>query len=476
MAVLVSFMAGVFFSISHGYLENLFREYATAAQQANADQWERLLSYYYRLNGYTWTGVDQYVIGIFQQTTGEAKELRPEYLVVFDANNHTVFSAGVANVQVSPGQLARGRVPITVDGNVVGSFWIQDSSSEGLRQVEQTVLNSMTTATFLGTAITVFVALLSGAWLARRMTLPLQEMMLAINKITHGDLSARVPMQSSDEFGEVATAFNDMTVRLLKTEEARRRLVADVAHELRTPLTIMQGQLELIQQGVKQPDPATLLPIQDEVMRLTSLVQDLHQLSLAEVGKLSLERQNVNLVQLVERVVMNFEIEAEENQMTIHFRNQSPGEVMVHVDPHRMTQVFINLIGNALQYTPNGGEVVVQIGAQQGAHAGGHPGVQAGVHVAVRDGAHPGVQTGGHGSMVEIAVQDNGPGIDPEHLPYVFDRFYRADEDRSRGTGGMGLGLAIVKEFVQAHEGTIEVESTLGQGTTFRVRLPLASS
>lgn len=160
MAVLVSFMAGVFFSISHGYLENLFREYATAAQQANADQWERLLSYYYRLNGYTWTGVDQYVIGIFQQTTGEAKELRPEYLVVFDANNHTVFSAGVANVQVSPGQLARGRVPITVDGNVVGSFWIQDSSSEGLRQVEQTVLNSMTTATFLGTAITVFVALL----------------------------------------------------------------------------------------------------------------------------------------------------------------------------------------------------------------------------------------------------------------------------------------------------------------------------
>lgn len=447
MAVLVSFMAGVFFSISHGYLESLFRQYAQAAQQYNSQQWGRLLAYYYANNGDSWNGVAPYMANIFQRTASEDNGLR--YMVVFDAQNQVVFTIGPSNVHINQSQLAQApKTPITLpNGQVIGSLWIQDNSSEGLHEVEVTVLKSMTTATFLGTIITVAVALLTGAWLARLMTSPLQKMLLAIKSINRGDLSARVPVQSTDEFGEVATAFNDMTVRLLKTEEARRRLVADVAHELRTPLTIMQGQLELIQQGVKQPDPATLLPIQDEVMRLTRLVQDLHQLSLAEVGKLPLEKQSIDLVQLVDRIVMNFEIEAEEREVQIEFKpaldasGSAPKEFRVHVDPHRITQVFINLVGNALKYTPTGGTIAITMEFQ--------------------------------GSFVRTAVADNGPGIDSEHLPYLFDRFYRADEDRSRGSGGMGLGLALAKELVEAHQGRIEVQSTLGEGTTFFVYLPL---
>lgn len=450
MAVLVSFMAGVFFSISHGYLESLFREYAQAAQQATTEQWGRVLAYYYVMNGNSWDGVQLYVANIFSKTTGEDNEPHPEYLVVFDAQNHLVFSVGSgSSASVSPSQLATvPKTPIILNGQHIGSLWIQDSSSQGLLQVEENVLHSMTTATFLGTIITVAVALITGGWLARRMTSPLQQIMKAIKSINDGDMSARVPVQSSDEFGEVATAFNDMTVRLLKTEEARRRLVADVAHELRTPLTIIQGQLELVQEGVKQPDPATLLPIQDEVMRLTRLVQDLHQLSLAEVGKLPLEKQTINLVHLMERIVMNFEIEAEEQQIDIQFQTpisaqQEPvNEVRVNVDPHRITQVFINLLANALKYTPAGGKIVITTSLQA--------------------------------SSVRIAVADNGPGIDSEHLPYLFDRFYRADEDRSRGSGGMGLGLALAKELVEAHHGTISVDSTVGMGTTFSVELPLA--
>lgn len=445
MAVLVSFMAGVFFSISHGYLENLFRYYAQVAQQASTQSWQRLLASYYVQNGNSWNGVYLYLENIFQRTSSEDNGIK--YLVVFDAHNHVVVGVG-SDVPLNSSELdSVPKTPITWQGQVIGWLWIEDSSSQGLTSVEKTVLNSMTTAIFLGTIITVAVALLTGAWLARRVTFPLQQMMRAIKSINKGDLRAVVPVQSSDEFGEVATAFNEMTVRLLKTEEARRRLVADVAHELRTPLTIMQGQLELIQQGVKQPDPATLLPIQDEVMRLTRLVQDLHQLSLAEVGKLPLEKQQVDFVQLVQRVAMNFEIEAEERDINIVFQtgldhvDEPVQEIRVMVDAHRMTQVFINLIGNALKYTPPGGKIEITIDVQ--------------------------------GSSVRASVADNGPGIESEHLPYLFDRFYRADEDRSRGSGGMGLGLALAKELVEAHHGSIEVASTVGKGTTFTVYLPL---
>lgn len=436
-------MSGVLFTISHFYLQSLFREYAQSAQKGSAEQWARLLAYYYQDNGNAWVGVNRYVVGIFTQSTGIRGGDRLEHLTVYDAQNHVVFRIGppTATHTSYPNQGPDESVPIIVNGKEVGSLAIRDRALEGLYSVEQSILQSMTLATIWGTVVTALVALLLGAWLIKRLTHPLRQMLKAIHRITAGDLQVEIDIQANDEFGQVAHAFNKMTAQLSRTEEARRHLVADVAHELRIPLTIMQGQLELIQQGVKPAEPSTLLPIQDEVMRLTRLVQDLHQLSLAEVGKLPLEKQSVELVGLLQKIVDNFEMEFDDKKIQLIFRPHADANVCVTIDPHRMTQVFVNLLGNALRHTPSGGTITVDIEKES--------------------------------TFIKVFIQDTGTGIPEDHVPYIFDRFYRADEDRSRETGGTGLGLAIAKEFVESHHGRIEVASVPQQGTRFTVLIPV---
>ncbi|MCL6631452.1 MAG: HAMP domain-containing protein [Alicyclobacillus herbarius] len=448
IASLVLFLAAVDLLISYTYFGGLFRKYAQAAEEGTAEQWAQSLAYYYHANHDSWTGVDEYISGIFQQGESVPSTRRLDQLVLEDAGNHVIVVIGHPGPRHAPVPPALGHdgeveVPVTVGNQVVGHLWIRDRGLDALYAMKQTVVHSMTVASVAGTVLTVGIALVVGAWFSRRLTRPLHRIMKAIHRIGEGQLQTQLPIDSRDEYGEVAQAFNDMAARLHKTEEARRHLVADVAHELRIPLTIMQGQLELIQQGVKPAGPETLLPIHDEVIRLTRLVQDLHQLTLAEVGQLPLQIQPTALDALLARIVDNFQVEAEVKQVQLTFASRLEQGVCSPVDPDRITQVFVNLIGNALRYTPKGG--------------------------CVR------VETQLEGDQVVVSVQDSGPGIAPEHLPYVFDRFYRGEADRSRESGGTGLGLAIAKEFVEAHQGQIDVRSTPGHGTTFIVRLPLGT-
>lgn len=440
MAALVVFMAAVFLTLSEGYVEHLFQQYAWAARQGQIRQWVQLLAYYYEENGSSWNGVDRFIAAMINQQGPGRKGLGPLRFVLLDSENRVVAAFGVG-----PGLPADGeewRVPVVSGGRTVGTLRVYDRSVEGLNRIEDTVLRSMRVATVAGVAATAGVALLTGAWLSRRITRPLQQLIEATRRIRDGDLRPRLPTDARDEFGQVARAFNDMAAQLEKVEEMRRHLMADVAHELRTPLTIIQGQLELIQQGVKPAGPETLLPIQDEVMRLTRLVGDLHQLSLAEAGRLPLEKRPTDLVPLLNRLVDNFRVEAEAKGVELALT--APETAVSFVDPHRITQVFVNLIGNALRYSPAGGKVDVSVAEVPG--------------------------------EVKVVVSDTGPGIAPEHLPHIFDRFFRTDEARSRDAGGTGLGLAIAKEFVEAHGGRIEAASTPGKGASFTVTLPAVSS
>jgi two-component system, OmpR family, sensor histidine kinase BaeS len=445
IAALVLFMTAVFYALSNNYLGALFRKYAEAAQQGTAEPWARSLAYYYVRNGNSWDGVNIYIAEIFRQTGARHGNDVPEFehLAVVDSDNHVVAEYGSAdNPLVGTGSAVQDiEVPIVVNGETVGTLFIRDRGIEGLYQIENTVLHSMALATFWGALITALIALVVGAWMSRRITRPLKQMIQAIGQTAQGDLQTRLEIRSNDEFGEVARAFNDMTDRLSRTEEARRHLVADVAHELRIPLTVIRGQLELIQEGVKPAEPATLLPIQDEVMRLSRLVQDLHQLSLAEVGKLPLEKKATNMLRFLERIRDNFEVESEDKQVCITITSSVPeAETVVSVDPDRITQVFVNLLGNALRYSPPGSEIAIRLEQNT--------------------------------DYLVVSVSDMGPGIAEEHIPFIFNRFYRADEDRSRESGGTGIGLAIAKEFVEAHGGKIEVQSTVGKGTCFLVYLP----
>ncbi|MFF2445712.1 sensor histidine kinase [Neobacillus sp. NPDC058068] len=289
------------------------------------------------------------------------------------------------------------------------------------------------------------IGLLFSLWISGVLTIPLRKLVAAIERVAEGDLDVNVPVQSKDEYGKVIQTFNDMTLRLREAEEGRRRLVADVAHELRTPLSIMQLKLENAQQTGQSVPPEMLLRLQDEVIRLSLLVEDLHVLSLAEAGRLALDFQPLDLSARLEQIVDDVKIEAEENGLEMSFfSNTRPVTVMA--DARRITQVFINLLTNAIRYTPEGGKISVVIEDK------------------VLDQ---------NVIYTCVSVKDTGIGIPAEELAHLFDRFYRVEKARSRHTGGTGLGLSIAHHFVRAHGGFIRVVSEPDKGTTFTVYLPL---
>jgi signal transduction histidine kinase len=295
----------------------------------------------------------------------------------------------------------------------------------------------------LAGAVAAALALAMARWLARGMTQPLRDMARAAQRMETGDYSQLVHTDSRDEVGQLATAFNNMSAELESLERLRRDLVANVSHELKTPISALRAHLENLLDGVERPDPDTLQVMLAQSERLGRLVDQLLDLSRIESGELRLNRSPVPLHPLVREVLS--EIEVARADRGVRMRDAVPDDLPpVLVDPERVHQVLFNLLDNAVRYTPAGGEVTVS------AHSA----------------------AGG----CEIAVRDTGPGIAPEHLPRLFERFYRADAARSRGDGGTGIGLAIARSVVEAHGGRIRAESRVGQGSVFTFDLPVAAA
>lgn len=249
----------------------------------------------------------------------------------------------------------------------------------------------------------------------------------------------KIMLTGQDELKELAELVNRLAIDQHQAEQARTRLVSDVAHELRTPLTILKGHLELMLNDQKQIGPEQIVPLLDEVARMSKLLKDLQQLSLADAGKLVLDRQWFVARDLALEVIDILSLEAEDKGIHMEFEGSSEGEC--YADRARLKQVLINLIGNAIRYTP------------QGSH----------IRVTLMEYEHE----------MHFSVIDNGPGIPPESLPYLFNRFYRAEPSRNRSSGGSGLGLSIASTFVEAHGSQLQVHSEPGKGTVFTFVLPV---
>jgi signal transduction histidine kinase len=285
------------------------------------------------------------------------------------------------------------------------------------------------------------IALLVARWLARGMTQPLRDMAKAARRMETGDYSQRVVTSSRDEVGQLAVAFNRMSSELESLERVRRDLVANVSHELKTPISALRAHLENLLDGVERPEPATLQVMLAQSERLGRLVDQLLELSRLESGDLPLHREEVQLLPLVSRVLS--EIEVTRARRDVELAQDVPEDLpAIFADAERVHQVLFNLLDNAVRFTPSGGRVRV---------------------TASR-----------HNGSVDVAVTDTGPGIDAEHLPRLFDRFYRVDTARSREEGGTGIGLAIARSVVEAHGGRIWAESEPGKGSTFTFELPVA--
>ena len=283
------------------------------------------------------------------------------------------------------------------------------------------------------------IALLLAFFLARQIAAPVRRLTQAANNMSAGDLRQRVDVSNQDELGELAGAFNQMAERLELTEQQRRAMVADIAHELRNPLTVMQGKLEGLMDGVLPLNQEQVGTVYDQTLILSRLVDDLRLLSLAQAGQLPLNKNEVDMGSLVSRVVDDFRPLAQDRGVSLDTQVTGNG-LGATVDSQRMEQVLSNLLSNAVWHTGEDTDVSVEVGRVNGS--------------------------------VQVAVADHGPGIGPEDLPHVFERFYRVDRSRSRPEGGSGLGLAIAKEVVEAHGGSIWAESKRGEGAVFTFQVP----
>ncbi|GAB4518779.1 MAG: ATP-binding protein [Anaerolineae bacterium] len=278
----------------------------------------------------------------------------------------------------------------------------------------------------------------------RRIVGPIREMMWASRRIAAGDYRMRVVEIGADELGELARAFNRMAETLEQTEQRRLALIGDVAHELRTPLASIRALIEGVVDGVLPADPATFLEVQREISRLQRLADDLVELSRAETGEIALEFSSVDIRALIARVVGR--LRPQFDAKGVMLRMAVPEELpSLQADENRVVQILTNLLGNALQYTPSGGRVTVRAWVEA--------------------------------DELRIAVEDTGIGIAPEHLPHIFERFYRVDRSRSRSGGGSGIGLTIARHLVEAHGGRIWAASEgVGRGSTFTMAFPLSGS
>ena len=291
--------------------------------------------------------------------------------------------------------------------------------------------------------IVVFLMIIGAFTLYNRFGKPLGQIFNAIDSVSEGNLSARVPENNSDMFSELFKRFNKMVNELERAEQQRRNLTADIAHELRTPLHIIQGNLEGVIDGVYEPTTEHINNTLDETKLLARLVNDLQTLSLAETGQLPLHPTRFLLADLMQDLTSSFSSQAASEGIDLQTKVNDPNQE-ISADYDRLNQVLSNLISNALRHTSSGGKISLEA-------------------ESIVSGER----------SVRIKVTDTGVGIPSENLPFIFDRFWRGDKSRS-GRTNSGLGLAIAKQLIQAHGGTIEAQSELGKGTSFMIELPEA--
>ncbi|MEM8535311.1 MAG: ATP-binding protein [Chloroflexota bacterium] len=283
-----------------------------------------------------------------------------------------------------------------------------------------------------------------GIWLSHTLTAPLSRFAEAARAVGAKDLSRRVEVKGSKEVIELATTFNQMAANLERAELLRSQLMADVSHELRTPLTGLESNLRAALDKVHQLEEADLAHLYSQTHHLIQLINDLHEIALAEAKQLPLKMKETDITELIRQTTAMFTPLAEEKDVNL-IQHTVQAAQLIAVDDLRLRQVLHNLLANALRHTPNGGTVTITLDQDD--------------------------------AITTIRIEDTGEGIAPEHVSHIFDRFYRPDPSRNRETGGAGLGLAIAKAIIEAHEGTLTANSQgIGQGTTISITLPSRST
>jgi signal transduction histidine kinase len=434
-AIILVTVVTIYFFVSQRIAVEM-ADYAVKYEQYLSNQVLRPKLYlYYLQQGLSWEGVQSLV-----KDTADASGTR----IILVAGNGTVIGDSAGGLLGSNyTDSSETPVELTWSQEVIGrAYIIPDPTKEEYVAPFLRLSASINRSLLLGGSLAIGIALLLTFLLSRRMMSPVGVLATAARRLGHGDLSQRVRLQGEGEVASLAEAFNSMAVDLEYAEQLRRNMVADVAHELRTPLSNIQGYLEAIRDGMVEPDAAAIRSLNEETSLLSRLVNELQELSLAEAGELKLVYQAEDIANLVRQAVTPWQpqLTAGEISLSVELPDDLP---LVNIDWQRVNEVLHNILENAVAHTHRGGTIKVT--------------------------AHH------KGKWVEVSVSDTGEGIPAEDLPHIFERFYRVDKSRTRATGGSGLGLTIAKRLVEAHGGTIAVQSKLGEGSRFSFTLPVAA-
>ncbi len=327
------------------------------------------------------------------------------------------------------------QMPVVVDNQQVGTA-VRAEARE-LSPSEQAFVLTISRTLWGAVALGLLLAVMLAVWLSGRLTKPLLRLTHASSQVGLGKPALTLPITSSDEIGQLTQAFNQMSADLETADRQRRQLTADIAHDLGTPLTVVSGYVQAMKDGRLPVTKERFETVYTELGLLQNLIEDLRLLSLAESKQLTLVQEKIYAKQLLEGVQQAFIERAKQAGLNLVVHLES--NPMLLVDPERLRRVLGNLVSNAIRHTSHGGELRLIAKLEQG--------------------------------QPVLQVMDTGQGIAAEKLPYIFDRFYRADEHRNHEKGGSGLGLAIVKALVELHGGAVSAQSALNQGTTFQIVL-----
>ncbi len=431
--LLAAFIAIILLTSAAGYLfinqsvKRAFSEFATSTYSPQERAVLELVRTFYER-----TGDLESVLDFLGRGRREVPVLLadPERTVVYAPDERFV------GRRLSVDELAEGTEVVLANGEV----WTVIPSRIVLGQeiVERGFLWTTRRALWLAGFVAILVAVLLSFLLLRQITRPLRRLDTATRQIARGEFSERVSIESSDEIGRLARSFDEMAESLERAERTKKQMIADVSHELRTPLAAVRGALEGLRDGLIEPTSETLASLHDKILLTTRLVRDLHQLTLADAGRLSIHPAPCRIGEIVGTIVETIGVQLED--ANIRLEKRTPDSLpMLIVDRQRIEQVFLNLLANAIRHTPEGGTISIE----------------------ARE----------HTEGVLTSICDSGPGLAEADLAHVFDRFYRADDARTSDSGA-GLGLSIAKALVDAHGGRIWAENAPSGGACFHVLLP----
>jgi len=433
IVIILIAVGAVFFFLSQSTSAE-FERFREGVEQNRADGLSQQLSIYYKASG-GWEGIQPYIVQMADIYDWHIMVVDDSGIVVADSEGSSlgqVYDNGHQGMELTGPR----------DQESHGTLHFTPYARPGEEVALMAAMIARVGGLLLWSClVTAAVAVLIAFFMARRIVAPVRALTNAAGRLGAGDLSQRVDADGEGEIAELGRAFNTMADGLQQSLQSQRNMIADTAHELRTPLSNIKGYVEAIRDKVIEPDEETIGVIDHEASTLSRLVDDLQDLSMLEAGQVTLELQPEDPATLIQQTVNAQRASA--TARGVELVTVVPETLpMVSIDHHRIGQVLRNLVGNALTHSGKGDSVTVAA-------------------VEIDD-------------MVEVSVADTGEGIPPADLPHIFERFYRADKSRARATGGHGLGLTVSKGLVEAHGGTISVESEHGLGSRFTFTLPIA--